>query len=98
MSFDKVNWEWLCHLHKPSTENIHPVDPLQRTCECGHKWYFHKVHYMIMLLFDGFTYTCPNCQKKHHFKLVYHCVRTYDETRIVNNELKLRKELQWKNP
>ena len=96
MIFDKLYWQWLCHLHQP-VEKI-PIDPLIRKCECGHKYYFNKLHYILMLLFDSFTFTCPNCQRKHQYKLIYHCVEEYDETRIQNNELTERKELQWKNP
>ena len=97
MNFDKVNWEWLCHLYKNDVETK-SIDPTKRKCECGREYYFSKLHYMLILLFDGFTFTCPNCRRKHHFKLIYHCVEEYDDTRILNNELSERKVLQWKNP
>ena len=73
------------------------VDPLLRKCECGYSWHFNKFHYMWMILFNRFVYTCPRCQRKHHFKLICHAVEEYAETRNENNEMLMSKREVWKN-
>lgn len=95
--FDKVNWEWLCSLHRTNHEKLQ-VDPKKRTCHCGFEWYFSKFQYMKMILFDGITITCPRCQRKHRFKLSYHAIEEFNETRIENNELIEKRKLSWNHP
>lgn len=73
------------------------IDPLQRTCICGNFRYFNKLHYIKMILFGSFTYTCNYCGRKHEYKLVYHSVEVHNNTRILNKELMEDKEKVWKN-
>lgn len=73
------------------------IDPLRRKCICGNTWYFHKLHYMKMILFGGLTVTCNQCGRKHHFRLIYHCIEEYDDTRVENTELETAKQELWRN-
>ena len=73
------------------------IDPLKRYCKCGHYWYFGKLDYVKMILFNHLTVTCPKCQRKHRFKLVYHCVEDFTDTKITNKQLENGKQEVWKN-
>ena len=72
-------------------------DPLLRKCECGYNWHFNKLQYMLMILFNHYTVTCPQCHRKHYYRLVYHAVEEHSETRNQNNEMIGRKQEVWKN-
>ena len=70
------------------------IDPLRRSCICGHYWYFNKLDYIKMILFNGITVRCPQCNRLHHYRLIYHCIEEFNDTRIENNDLeKSKKEL-----
>lgn len=72
-------------------------DPLARYCKCGHTWHFNKMDYIKMILFNGITIRCPQCNRLHHYRLIYHCIEEYDDTKIQNNELEKQKQELWKN-
>lgn len=73
------------------------IDPLKRICACGYYWYFNKWHYVKMILFNKITIKCPRCGRIHEYKLVYHAVENWDNTRIPNKKLVENKENIWKN-
>ena len=72
-------------------------DPLLRKCECGYTWHFNRLHYMLMILLGRYIVTCPQCHRKHYYKLVYHSVEEHSKTRNQNNELLNCKQEVWKN-
>lgn len=86
--FDKVNWEWLCSLYKPTHKT--EVDPLRKSCNCGYHFYINKFQEVKMLLFGDMVITCPMCGAKMTFRLVYHNVK------IKTEENKMKKEV-WGN-
>ena len=69
------------------------IDPKIRKCQCGHSWYFTKYHYIKMILFGKIKYRCPNCQRTHQYKLIYHPVEEHNATQN-ENKLLVR---DWKN-
>ena len=90
---DKVYWEWFCSLVPNYTAP--KIDAKLKKCECGYSWHFNKLHYILMLIFDGYVFTCPQCQRKHYYRLFYHAVEEHEETRAGNNELSEAKEKIW---
>ena len=73
------------------------VDPLMRYCKCGHCWYFSKWDYVRMILFGGLTVRCPICHRKHNYRLIYHCIEEFSDTRKENDKLDKTKGELWKN-
>lgn len=73
------------------------IDPLRRACACGHYWHFNKYHYVKMILFNKITVKCPKCGRVHEYKLIYHAVEKWDNTRIPNKKLIENKQELWKN-
>ena len=49
-----------------------------------------------MLLFGSITVKCPQCGRVHEYKLIYHCVEEWGETRIHNKDLVEGKRSIWK--
>lgn len=72
------------------------IDPLRRACACGHHWYFNKYHYIKMILFNKITIKCPKCGRIHEYKLIYHAVEKWDNTRLPNKKLIENKQELWK--
>lgn len=72
------------------------IDPLRRYCLCGHFFYFNKWHYVIMLLFGKYVMHCPKCNRKHVYRLIYHCVEEYEQSRNDNRLLDDGKSEVWK--
>ena len=95
MSFDRVYWEWFCSLFPSYTAPI--VDAELQKCECGHTWHFNKLDYIRMILFNHITVTCPQCHRKHYYRLSYHTIEEADQTRTENNELTENKQRIWEN-
>ena len=73
------------------------IDPLRRSCICGHYWYFNKWHYVKMIIFNRITIKCPQCGRLHEYKLIYHAVEKWNNTRIPNKKLVESKQEVWKN-
>lgn len=73
------------------------IDPLRRVCACGYYWYFNKYHYVRMIIFGKIRVRCPKCGRIHEYKLVYHAVEKWDNTRVSNKELSEGKKRMWKN-
>jgi hypothetical protein len=95
--FDKVTWEWLCSLHPRKDDEVKQHDPVQKHCQCGRVYYLSKFDYIKMILFDKLIITCPRCHRKHQFKLCYHAIEEFNETRKQNNELEQSKLDLWCN-
>ena len=72
------------------------IDPLKRPCSCGYYWYFNKWDYIFMILFGKKTKRCPKCGRKHEYKLVYHCIEKFDNTRLQNKDLAEGKQQIWR--
>ncbi|MBR3208727.1 MAG: hypothetical protein IKF82_00505 [Bacilli bacterium] len=72
------------------------VDPLRRCCVCGYYTHFKKWHYIIMLLFGRYVMYCPNCNRKHVYRLIYHCVEEHSESHVDNRLLAEGKSEVWK--
>lgn len=84
--FDKVYWEWLCSLHKPSSPST-TIDPLAKSCNCGYHFHISKFQEVRMLLFGDIVITCPKCGAKMSFQLVYHCVKIKTEENKTQQEV-----------
>lgn len=95
MSFDRVYWEWFCSLFPKYTSP--KIDAKLQKCECGYSWHFNKLDYIRMIIFGRYVMTCPQCQRKHYFKLSCHIVEEADETRHENNILMECKTKVWEN-
>ena len=72
------------------------IDPLKRSCICGYFWHFNKFDYIRMILFGGLTYTCPQCLRKHQYKLIYHAVEEFNPTKNENKLLIDKKSDVWR--
>ena len=72
------------------------IDPKLRHCICGHNWYFNRLDYVRMILFNGITVRCPRCNRLHYYKLVYHAVEEFKETKDTNKILEDSKMELWK--
>lgn len=68
----------------------------RKHCICGHSWYFSKMDYIKMILFGGITVNCPQCQRKHRFKLIYYATEQFNETRITNKQVSDAEEKLWR--
>lgn len=75
---DKVSWEWLCSLHKPMPK-VKKVNPEQKSCNCGYKFYISTFQKVRMLLQGDIIITCPKCGNKMTFRLIHHCVKIRTE-------------------
>ena len=92
---DEMYWEWLCSLTPKYTAP--KIDPTLQKCECGYTWHFNKLHYIRMIIFGKYIVICPQCQRKHYFRLAYHVIQEADKTRTENNELDECKQKVWEN-
>ena len=50
------------------------IDPKLQTCVCGYSWKPSVIQKILMLLFGGYTKTCPRCQTKMELVLIHHVV------------------------
>ena len=73
------------------------VDPLKRTCICGYYKYFNKLDYVKMLIFGSLTFSCPQCHRKHQYRLIYHAVEEYENVKVGNDMLDKGKNQIWRN-
>ena len=73
------------------------IDPLGRYCQCGHYWYFGKLDYIRMILFGKITVRCPQCNTLHQYRLIYHAIEDFTDTRMPNKQMENNKKRMWKN-
>ena len=72
------------------------IDPLKRKCICGYYWHFNKWDYVKMVIFGSLIYSCPQCHRKHEYKLIYHAIEEYDNVKSDNNLLNEGKMSIWR--
>ena len=75
-----VFWEWFCSLFPEEEKEV--IDPYTWRCVCGHTWKFSKWQLLRMFLFENYTYTCPQCQRKGLYRMSTHVVRDIDTDEI----------------
>lgn len=73
------------------------VNPLCRRCQCGHFWFFNRWDYVKMILFGGIIINCPKCHRQHKYKLIYHAVEIYEDTKKENSLLAEGKNIVWRH-
>jgi len=76
--------EWYSSLFKSSKKAN--IDPYTWTCiHCGKKWRFGRLALLKMFLCDDYIHTCPQCQYKSRYRMIYHVVREMDTEEIREN-------------
>jgi len=66
------------------------IDPKLQYCRCGMTFTPGIYHKLLMLLFGGYSWRCPQCHSVLKFRLVYHVVKV--ETESIRNRDKV-----WRN-
>ena len=61
------------------------IDPTLQYCQCGHTFRFRTWHKLWMLLFQEYTYRCPQCHSVLKFRLISHVVKV-DTVSIKNRD------------
>lgn len=85
-----VWWEWFSSLFKAQEKE--EIDPYTWLCKCGHTWKFSKWQCLLMLFFEDYIYTCPQCQRKSRYRMITHIVRESDTESIKENNRMLEYE------
>lgn len=76
-------WEWYCSLF-PSTPR-QEIDPYKYHCKCGYSWKFTWWQLLLMYLFEYYTHTCPQCQRKSRYRMIRYVARVSDTEKIREN-------------
>ena len=64
-------------------------NPKNKYCKCGYMFKFNKLIYIKLLLFGHVSMYCPNCKRKHDFKLIYYVVEDFNkQTNQLNDKIK----------
>ena len=56
-----------------------PIDPKLQRCKCGYGFHPTLLMKLVMLFRGTYIYTCPVCQARLSFRLVYHVVKIGSE-------------------
>ena len=60
------------------------IDPKTHRCKCGMTFRPGLYHKIIMLLFNGYSWRCPQCGTVMKFRLINHVVKI--ETKKIPNK------------